>query len=43
MGKVETAPSRWIETHAPQFPAQHASRNCASWERIRLHMKAKHG
>jgi quercetin dioxygenase-like cupin family protein len=36
------APFRWIETQAPQFPAQHASRNYASWERMLLRMKAKH-
>ena len=42
MGKVATAPFRWIETPAPQFPAQHASRNYASRERLRLRMKAKH-
>ena len=35
-------PFRWIETQAPQFPAQHASRNYASWERMRLRMKARH-
>jgi mannose-6-phosphate isomerase-like protein (cupin superfamily) len=34
------APFRWIETQAPQFPAQHASRNYAAWERMRLRMKA---
>lgn len=36
-----SAPFRWIETQAPQFPAQHASRNYASWERMRLRMKAQ--
>ncbi|MBI3919482.1 MAG: cupin domain-containing protein [Betaproteobacteria bacterium] len=34
------APFRWIETQAPQFPAQHASRNYAAWERMRLRMKS---
>jgi mannose-6-phosphate isomerase-like protein (cupin superfamily) len=33
-----SAPFRWIETQAPQFPAQHASRNYAAWERMRLRM-----
>ena len=34
-------PFRWIETQALQFPAQHASRNYVSWERMRLRMKAQ--
>lgn len=35
------APFRWIETQAPQFPAQNASRNYAAWEKIRAGMKSK--
>src|SRR6185436_17923452 len=29
-------PFRWIETQAPQFPAQNASRNYAAWEKLRM-------
>ena len=32
------APFRWIETQAPQFPGQHASRNYAAWEKLRARM-----
>jgi len=32
------APFRWIETQAPQFPGQHASRNYATWEKLRARM-----
>jgi mannose-6-phosphate isomerase-like protein (cupin superfamily) len=35
------APFRWIETQAPQFPEQHASRNYATWEKLRARMKPK--
>jgi len=28
------APFHWIETQAPQFPAQNASRNYAAWEKL---------
>lgn len=35
-----STPFRWIETQAPQFPAQQASRNYAAWERMRLRMKS---
>jgi len=34
-------PFRWIETQAPQFPAQHASRNYATWEKLSLRAKAQ--
>lgn len=34
-------PFRWIETQAPQFPDQHASRNYAMWERLRARTKSK--
>jgi hypothetical protein len=46
MGKAEldaplsAPPFRWIETQAPQFPAQHASRNYAAWEGMRLRMNS---
>ena len=32
-------PFRWIETQAPQFPAEHASRNYAAWEKLSARMK----
>jgi mannose-6-phosphate isomerase-like protein (cupin superfamily) len=35
------APFRWLETQAPQFPAQNASRNYAAWERLRARMKSR--
>jgi mannose-6-phosphate isomerase-like protein (cupin superfamily) len=35
-----SAPFRWIETQAPQFPAQHPSRDYAAWERVKLRMQA---
>lgn len=35
------APFRWIETQAPQFPDQNASRNYAAWEKLRARMKSK--
>ena len=28
-------PFRWIETQAPQFPAQNGTRNYEDWERLR--------
>ena len=34
-------PFRWIETQAPQFPEQHASRNYAAWEKLRARTKSK--
>jgi mannose-6-phosphate isomerase-like protein (cupin superfamily) len=33
-------PFRWLETQAPQFPAQNASRNYAAWEKLRARMKS---
>lgn len=38
VGNVSEAPFRWIETQAPQFPGQHASRNYAAWEKLRARM-----
>ena len=32
------APFKWIETQAPQFPGQHASRNHAAWEKLNARM-----
>lgn len=32
------APFRWIETQAPQFPSQNASRNHANWEKLHARM-----
>jgi mannose-6-phosphate isomerase-like protein (cupin superfamily) len=32
-------PFRWIETQSPQFPEQHASRNYAAWEKLRVRTK----
>jgi mannose-6-phosphate isomerase-like protein (cupin superfamily) len=33
------APFRWIETQAPQFPGQHASRDYATWEKLSARAK----
>lgn len=35
------APFRWLETQAPQFPAQHPSRNYATWEKLAARAKAR--
>lgn len=35
------APFRWIETQAPQFPAQNASRNYVAWEKLRARVKSR--
>jgi len=32
------APFKWIETQAPQFPTQNASRNHAAWEKLSARM-----
>ena len=35
------APFKWIETQAPQFPSQNASRNHAAWEKLNARMTRK--
>jgi mannose-6-phosphate isomerase-like protein (cupin superfamily) len=33
--QVGDEPFRWLETQAPQFPAQHGTRNYVEWEKLR--------